>query len=75
MRVNAILAGLVVCGTFAAVSTGRSMIASTAEPAHPVVLAGLKWYGSLAEATSVAAKDNKPVLHLQMFGRLDDAFC
>lgn len=41
----------------------------------PVVLAGLTWHSSLDDALQIARKENKPVLHLQMFGRLNDEFC
>ncbi|MGI8922623.1 MAG: hypothetical protein ACR2HJ_01055 [Fimbriimonadales bacterium] len=40
-----------------------------------VVLAGVTWESSLAESLVRANRENKPVLHLQMFGRLDDALC
>ena len=74
MRVKAILASLTVFGGFAA--TAMNWPSSVpVEPAHPVTLAGLTWLGSLNEAIAIAAQENKPVLHLQIFGRLDDAFC
>jgi hypothetical protein len=47
----------------------------TSEPTRPVMLAGKTWHGSLDEALVIARRENKPVLHLQMFGKLDDALC
>lgn len=45
-------------------------------PAAPVTkLAGVEWQTSLAAATRKAEATGKPILHLQMFGRLDDAYC
>jgi hypothetical protein len=33
------------------------------------------WTSDLKAAYARARKENKPVLHLQLMGRLDDAFC
>lgn len=47
-----------------------------AKPASPIVeLAGATWHGSFDQALLVAKSEGKPVLHFQMFGRLDDAYC
>lgn len=40
-----------------------------------VTLAGVKWYGNPATAARIAAQQKKPVLVLDMFGRLDETFC
>jgi hypothetical protein len=40
-----------------------------------VELAGATWHGSFDQALQVAKSEGKPVLHFQMFGRLDDAYC
>jgi len=45
------------------------------KPRPKVTVAGLTWENSLGDALAIAQKTNKPVLHLQMFGKLDDAFC
>lgn len=66
----------------AAVGIGGPTVAaigSRAEAPNPekprVVLAGVTWENSLEAALARAAKENRPVLHLQMFGNLDDEFC
>jgi len=51
----------------------RSDAPDTSKP--KVVLRGVAWESSLDAALARANKENKPVLHLQMFGDLDDAFC
>jgi hypothetical protein len=38
-------------------------------------IAGLGWHDSLPAAYAESKATGKPVLVLQMFGRLDDAFC
>ena len=43
--------------------------------AKRVTIAGVEWESSLEAAKAEARKSGKPILHLQMFGRLDDAFC
>jgi hypothetical protein len=40
-----------------------------------VTLAGVTWEPSLVNAEFRAKVEHKPILHLQMFGRLDDALC
>lgn len=40
-----------------------------------VEVAGAVWHGSFSEAQKIAKQQSKPILHFQMFGRLDDAFC
>ena len=40
-----------------------------------VSLAGTPWYSDLSIATKIAEREKKPLLILQMMGRLDDAFC
>jgi hypothetical protein len=40
-----------------------------------VELADATWLGSFEAATRAAAQQGKPILHFQMFGRLDDAYC
>ena len=44
-------------------------------PSVNVEIAGATWHGSFDEAVERAMKEDKPVLHLQMFGKLDDAYC
>jgi hypothetical protein len=44
-------------------------------PALNVEIAGATWLGSFDEAVERAMSEDKPVLHLQMFGKLDDAYC
>ena len=48
-----------------------------ANPARPKVveLAGVAWYSDLTDAKKLAERDKKPLLILQMMGKLDDAFC
>ncbi len=46
-----------------------------ASSAKKVKIAGVIWENSLDDAKIRAAREKKPVLHLQMFGRLDDAYC
>ena len=45
------------------------------QPMNDVNLAGVLWHGSLEDAEKIAQQENKPILHLQIFGRLDDAYC
>lgn len=49
------------------------MISSSAI-AKPVTIAGVKWT-NFEEALKLADQRNLPILHLQMFGKLDDTFC
>jgi len=55
-------------------ATGARSITPAPEKAK-IVLAGVTWENSLEAALARSAKENKPVLHLQMFGNLDDEFC
>ena len=75
MRVKGMMAGLATLLGIAAALACLPGYAGAEQPGHQVNLAGLIWHGSLSKAMSVAAKEGKPVLHLQMFGRLDDALC
>jgi len=43
--------------------------------AATVTVAGVPWQNSFETAKALARSEGKLVLHLQMFGRLDDAFC
>jgi hypothetical protein len=52
-----------------------SLSASAKPTSKKVVLAGVPWESSLDAAKPRAKKEGKPILHLQMFGRLDDSFC
>ena len=48
----------------------------TEQPARGnVEIAGVLWHGTLERARVIAEKEQKPILLLQMFGRLDDAMC
>jgi hypothetical protein len=40
-----------------------------------VEVAGSVWHGLFSEAQRIAKEQDKPILHFQMFGRLDDAYC
>ena len=50
---------------------------AAAEPfVNPKVQPGkVRWHADFATACTAAAKSGKPVLLLQMMGRLDDQFC
>jgi hypothetical protein len=39
------------------------------------MLAGVVWESSFAAAKARAEREGKPVLLLQLFGRLDEEFC
>ena len=72
MSTKAIVLAVVAACMAAAIAINKP----EATPAgKPVTLAGKTWLGSLDEALVVAKRENKPVLHLQMFGSLDDAYC
>ena len=45
------------------------------DPKGPVVLNGVSWLRSFEEAKRQAQASGKPILHLQMFGSLDEEFC
>lgn len=45
------------------------------EPKATVNVAGIQWYNTLEAAKRQAQREKKPILHLQMFGRIDDAYC
>lgn len=40
-----------------------------------VVIGGVRWRASLEQARERAARENKPVVLLNLFGRLDQEFC
>lgn len=40
-----------------------------------VELAGTTWHGNPLAAVALARKTDKPLLVLDMFGRLDETFC
>ena len=40
-----------------------------------VTLDGIRWETTMADAIRRAQSEKKPILLLQLFGRLDDAFC
>lgn len=40
-----------------------------------VNVAGIEWHNTLKAAKQQAQREKKPILHLQMFGRIDDAYC
>jgi hypothetical protein len=68
--------GFVAVGAVCALASVQPVHAVGAQPEPKIVeLAGLEWHGSLGAALQIAKKENKPVLHLQMFGKLDDAYC
>jgi hypothetical protein len=41
----------------------------------PTIIAGVQWETSLTNAISRAKRERKPILHLQLFGKLNDALC
>ena len=76
MRNKAIALTLGAAALVGAAALMQPVTANAAKPAQPKVsLAGLTWESSLQDALTKASLENKPVLHLQMFGKLDDAFC
>jgi hypothetical protein len=61
-----------------ALATSPAEAPTKAAPAKDygtVQLAGATWLGSFDEAVRQARESGRPILHLQMFGRLDDAYC
>ena len=73
---------VVTFASVAVVGAGFHLNPGSAEAAKPtdvappsVTLAGLTWYNSLDTALAKAKAEDKPVLHLQMFGKLDDDYC
>jgi hypothetical protein len=46
-----------------------------AGPKATVTVVGIRWYNSLEAAKQQAKREKKPILHMQMFGRIDDAYC
>ena len=38
-------------------------------------VAGVGWHNSFEDARQVSRATGKPILHLQMFGKLNDEFC
>ena len=82
MRNKAIIfamAAATLAGAAAYLNPFEAKAAKPVEPATKVqptiTLAGQTWRGSLQEALAIAKWENKPVLHLQMFGKLDDDYC
>lgn len=61
-------------GGLTVVATG-SRTEAPAQEKPKIVLEGVTWENSLEDALAQAKAENKPVLHLQMFGNLDDEFC
>ena len=39
------------------------------------VVAGVPWHTSIEAAMKRAKREGKPILHMQMFGKLDEEFC
>ena len=75
----AALTGLAALG-IAGHDLGGVVVAHAAAPASAakfgdVVIGGVRWHGSLAKARAVAAQENRPVVLLSLFGRLDQEFC
>jgi hypothetical protein len=50
-------------------------VGESTRPGKNVELAGAVWLGSFDMAKKEAREAGKPILHLQMFGALDDAMC
>lgn len=67
------LATMVLCSSLVASDSVAPKV--TRKAAGKLELAGLTWYPSLEAASKEAVKTGKPILHLQMFGKLDDTFC
>lgn len=68
------LALIAVAGISTAMLTTSADARSVPAP-KTVTLAKASWLGSWDSAKREAARDGRPILHLQMFGELDDAFC
>jgi len=64
------MAALVLLSNVSAVQANPDEKAS-----HDVEIAGSVWRTSFEEAKYLAQEQGKPILHLQMFGELDDEFC
>jgi hypothetical protein len=63
---------LIVVGATLAAACGLTM-PNSQPPA--VTVAGVRWESSFAAAKARAKAEHKPILFLQMFGKLDDDFC
>ena len=48
---------------------------SRTEAPAPTRIAGVTWETSVARAMERARREGKPILLLQLFGRLDEEFC
>jgi hypothetical protein len=58
------------------VARNSAALPAAADPSNPKVEPGLvKWHPTLAAACEVSRQSGKPVLLLQMMGKLDDKFC
>jgi hypothetical protein len=55
-------------------TTNDDPAAASAAPATTTI-AGVRWHASFAAARAEARRDGKPILLLQLFGRLDEEFC
>jgi hypothetical protein len=75
MSTKAIAFAITAASVAGAIAVNQPETIPAAPDAKSVTLAGKTWHGSLDEALAIAKEENKPVLHLQMFGKLDDAFC
>jgi hypothetical protein len=53
----------------------RGMNGTPTPSSRTCTVAGVRWFEGIAQAKQVAAERRKPILLLQMFGSLDDAFC
>jgi hypothetical protein len=71
MKRSRIWFGLAVAITASLVTAGWSAGINAA----PVVIGSVSWTSSMPDAMSRAKAQGKPILHLQMFGRLNDEFC
>ena len=74
-RATLAIAGVVLPATIATVLLTTGAARPLDSPPKSVSLAGTPWYSDLSVATKIAEREKKPLLILQMMGRLDDAFC
>ncbi|AIE87904.1 hypothetical protein [Fimbriimonas ginsengisoli] len=63
---------LALVAILAVTGTGLGLKGSSAHGVRPFVVNGIRWETSFATATATAAKEGKPILHLQSFGKPGD---
>jgi hypothetical protein len=73
MRAKRIAASAVLAGVLAA--TVFALMPPGVNPKGSTKVGMVSWANSLEEAKARAMKEGKPILHLQMFGKLSEEFC